>query len=179
MRTSTKTPASAARAASANGVSASTPSSGFAVKASAPQAGRVAERRRRRADERLRVGGRGDVDVAALGVGDDEQPGRARVVDGRLQRGPAVRAEALEARELRLDGHAGRAGGVDERGAVLADGGRGALRGRAVGGRALDRLRPQARRIGVQAQHDLRLARRDERGEAVAEPHGPTCGRPA
>jgi hypothetical protein len=35
------------------------------------------------------------------------------VLDDALERAPAGRAEALEARELRLDGDAGRAGGVD------------------------------------------------------------------
>ena len=42
---------------------------------------RRAEGRRRRADQRLRVGGGGDGDVAALAVGDDEQAGGAGVRD--------------------------------------------------------------------------------------------------
>ena len=133
------------------------------------EAGDVAERRRRDADERLAVGGGGDVDVAALGVGEHEQAGRVRVLDGRRQRGPAGRAEALEAGELRLDGDARRAGGVDDRAAVRGDGGRGALGGRAARGRGRDRGRPQALRVGVEPEHDLRLASRDGVGEPVAE----------
>ena len=81
----------------------------------------VAERRLRAADERLRVRRRRDVDVATLAIGDHEQPGLTSMLDGRAQRRPAVRAEALEARELRLDGHAGRIG-VDQRDAVRRDG---------------------------------------------------------
>jgi hypothetical protein len=50
-----------------------------------------------------------------------------RVFDDELQRMPAGGAEALEARELRLDRDAGGAGGVDGRRAVRRDGGGGAL----------------------------------------------------
>ena len=72
------------------------------------EAGDAAARRRRGAEQRLGVGGGGDVDVAALAVGEDEQAGGAGVRDGRRQRLPAGRAEALEAGELRLDGDARR-----------------------------------------------------------------------
>ena len=125
VRTSTNTPAPAARAPSTSGCSESTPSSGLAVNASAPQALDLAERRRRRPDERLRVGRGGDRDVAALAVGEHEQAALARVGDGFGERRPAVGAEALEAGELRLDRDAGRAGGVDQRHAVRAHCGRG------------------------------------------------------
>ena len=126
VRTSTNTPAPAARGT--RGAASRRPSSGLAVKASAPRPGTVAERRRRRAGQRLGVGGGGDVDVAALGVGEHEQAlrrGRAR----RRARSaaPAVGAEALEAGELRLDRDAGGAGRVDGRRAVRRDRDGGAL----------------------------------------------------
>jgi hypothetical protein len=49
------------------------------------------------------------------------------VLDGRLQRAPPRRAEALEARELRLDRDARGPRGVDRSRAVREDGGGGAL----------------------------------------------------
>ena len=93
------------------------------------------------------------------------------------ERRPAVGAEALEARELRLDRDAGRAGGVDQRGAVRAHRGGRPERWRSLGGRLLERLRPQPSRIGVEPEHDLRLARRDGGGQTVAEAPRLTCGR--
>jgi hypothetical protein len=92
-----------------------------------------------------------------------------RELDGRLQRGPAVGTEALEAGELRLDGDAGRAGGLDQRRAVGLDGGAGAVRGRAVVGRPRQRLRPQPGGVGVEAEDDLRFARGDELSQAITE----------
>ena len=65
---------------------------------------RVGERRSLAA--RLEVGGRvrarGRADVAALRVGEHDQPGRARVGADVLERAQAVRAERLEERQLRL-----------------------------------------------------------------------------
>ena len=153
------------------------------------QAGRGAERRRRAADQRLGVGGGGDRDVAALAVGEHEQAGGASVLAGRLEREPAGGAEALEARELRLDGDAGGAGGVDQRAAVdehrgggLCGGGSGPGRAGGIGGvderdrealallaDGLADVRPQAGGIGVDPEDDLRLAGGDRRGEPVAE----------
>jgi hypothetical protein len=49
------------------------------------------------------------------------------VLDGRLQRAPPRRPEALEARQLGLDRDARGSGGVDRRRAVRDDGGGGAL----------------------------------------------------
>ena len=100
---------------------------GLAVKASAPRPGDGAEGGRRLAGQRLGVGGGRDVDVAALGVGEDEQALRVRVLDDALERAPAVGAEALEAGELRLDRDAGGAGRVDGRRAVRRDRDGGAL----------------------------------------------------
>ena len=76
--------------------------------------------RRRLADQRLRVGGGGDRDVAALAVGDRQQAGLAGGRADLGQRRPAGRAEALEAGELRLDRDAGRAGALDQ-GAAVGD----------------------------------------------------------
>jgi len=73
------------------------------------------------AGQGLAVGGGGDVDVAALGVGQDEQTLGLRLLDDEFEDAPAVGAEALEAGELRLDRDAGGAGGVDGRRAVRRD----------------------------------------------------------
>ena len=83
------------------------------------QPGDGAERARRLADERLSVGPRGHWDVAALAVGQHEQAVVARDRHHLLQRLPAGGAEPLEAGELRLHGHTGRAGGDDRRSAML------------------------------------------------------------
>ncbi len=58
--------------------------------------------RGRRAEEGLPIGGRRDVDVAALGVGDHEQAAGPRPLHGLLQRRPARRAETLETGDLQL-----------------------------------------------------------------------------
>ena len=153
------------------------------------EAGRGAERRRRAADERLGVGGGGHGDVAALAVGEHEQPGGARVLAGGLEREPAGGAEALEAGELGLDRDAGGAGGVDQRAAVDEDGGGGLRGGGGGAGRAggvgrvderdgealalladgLAGVGPEAGGIGVDPEDDLRLAGGDRRGESVAK----------
>jgi hypothetical protein len=95
----------------------------------APGGGRLAE-------QRLAVGLGGDRDVAALAVGDDQQPGLAGRGADAFERRPARRAEPLEAGELRLDRDAGRPGPLDQRPAVGGDGTRGDFAGRALDGRA-------------------------------------------
>jgi hypothetical protein len=52
--------------------------------------------------------------VAALGVGDDQQPGLAGGADDPLERRPSGRAEPLEAGELRLRRDAGGGGERDQ-----------------------------------------------------------------
>ena len=126
--TSTKQPAPAAAAASTSGSSESRPSSGLAVKASAPEARHLAERARGGAHERLPVRGGGDRHVAALAVGYDEQAVLARRLAHLGERRPPRRAEPLEAGELQLDGHAGRPRGLDGGAAVARHGRRRALR---------------------------------------------------
>ena len=174
VRTSTKQPAPAAAAASTSGSSASRPSSGLAVKASAPRPGDRAERRRRRADERLRVGRGGDRHVAALAVGDHEQAGVARrVARRRSSAAQPGRAEALEARELRLDRDAGRAGRLDRRDAVARRRRRPcASAGSPAAAAASSADGPELGRVGVEPEHDLAAAllyeRREPVGEAVA-----------
>jgi len=79
---------------------------------------------------------------------------------------PARRPEALEARELELDGDARRPGGVDQRRAVLGDGGGRRLRRFRAGGGGGRRLRPQTRRVGVEPQDELR----SPLGDATFEP---------
>ena len=139
-----------------------------------------AEGRRGRPDERLAVGGRRHVDVAPLGVREHEQPGRLRVGDDVRERGPPGCAQALEAGDLRLDGHARGPGGVDDRAAVRGDRDARTLRGAASGparaGRA-GRRGPQPHRVGVQAEDDLGLTAIDEHGQTVREGRPP--GRPA
>ena len=145
--------------------------------------------------ERLRVDGGGDRHVAALAVGEHEQARGARVRADGLERERAGEAEPLEARELGLGGDAGGPGGVDQRERVREHGGRRLERGRlrlgrrgagdvardlVRGGEALrevrprlgrmvERSRPQAGGIGIDPEDDLRLARRDGGGEAIAE----------
>jgi hypothetical protein len=94
---------------------------------------------------------------------------RVRVRDDALERVPAVSAEALEARELRLDRNAGRARRVDGRLAVRRDRDGGALGGRPVRGRRRLGLRPEPRRVGIQSQDQLGLALRDEGVQPVGE----------
>ena len=106
-------------------------------------------------EERLGVALRADVDVAALGVRDDQQAGRAGVLDGRSERVPARHAEALEACDLGLDRDARGARRVDHRAAVGGDVGAG--------------LRPELRRVGIEPQDDLGLAAGDEARQPVAE----------
>ena len=68
---------------------------------------------RRRAEQGVGVG-LGGADVAALAVGDDEQPGVTGGGADLGERGGAARAERLEARELGLDRYAGRARRLDQ-----------------------------------------------------------------
>jgi hypothetical protein len=93
-----------------------------------------------------------------------------------VQDAPAGRAEALEARDLRLDGDGGRRHGVDDRAAVVEDrdGGRGGRARVLVGDgvRPLGGLGPEAVRIGVEAQDDLGLAVGDRGGQPVGEVAG-------
>ncbi len=109
------------------------------------------------------------VDVAALAVGDHHEPGLAAGGDDVAERRDAGCAEALEAGELRLDGDTCRPGSGDQRKAVCAHGARSALGRRPFAGEGRLSHRPEAQRIGVEAEHDLGLAPRDERCEAVGK----------
>ena len=92
-----KRPAPVRRDAARNGSIESRPRYGLSVTASASGGSSPA-----RLDERGRVRARGRADVAALRVGDDEQPGGPRVLAHLLERAEAVAAERLEERRLRL-----------------------------------------------------------------------------
>ena len=126
----------------------------------------------RGSQERLRVGPSGDVDVAALAVGDDDQPGVVAAIDRLLQRGPAGSAEPFEAGDLWLDCGAVGAGRLDRQGAVrgyrAADPDRDRV---AAAGRVgeLDRLGPQLRWIWIEPEHELGGPRRDLGCDAVSE----------
>ncbi len=87
------------------------------------EAGHIPERALGVGDQALGVDARDVGHVAALDVCEDEQAGGPRVLDRRLQCVPAGSAQTLEEGDLRLDGHTGRAGGVDQQLAVRADGG--------------------------------------------------------
>ncbi len=89
VRTSTKQPAPAAAAASISGSSESRPSSGLAVKASAPRPATGPNGPSVSPHQRLRVRACGDRHVAALAVGEHEQAVVARDRDGALERLPA------------------------------------------------------------------------------------------
>jgi hypothetical protein len=132
------------------------------------EAGNGAPGRRRLADQRLRVGGGGDGDVAALAVGDDQQAGFTSRLADLSQGGPAGRPEPLEAGELRLDRDAGRARPLDQAAAVGRDGCRGQLGGGLAGGQ-LDRVRGELPRVGVEPEADLAAALLYERREPIRE----------
>jgi len=133
-----------------------------------------AGRRLHRPDERLRVRGSRDRHVAALAVGNHQQPRRVRVVDDRSQRLPAVCAEPLEAGKLRLGCDARFACGIDNRRAMTPHRRRGPRRdaGANTRGRAIERRcrrdRPQASRVRVQASTtcDSRAATRSASASA-------------
>ncbi len=130
----------------------------------------VAEGRRGRGEQALRVGGGGDVDVAALGVGDDQEAEGAGVGGGVVQRLPAGRAEALEARDLELDRDDRGGDGVQDGAAVGGDGGRRADGGSAVSGLARGIAGgPEPRRVGVQAEDDLGPPLGDGGGQPVGD----------
>jgi hypothetical protein len=136
----------------------------------------------RLARERLRVGRRGDVDVAALGVGEDEQSFVLRVLDRGLEGAPAGRAEALEARELGLDRDARGPRRVDGGSAVCGYRSGRAISGRPVCGRLRDGLRPEPSGVGIESQDDLGPALGNQGLQPVCEmPTGrsPSVLRPA
>ena len=113
------------------------------------------ERVDRRAQEGLGVGAAGDVDVAALGVGDHEQAGVGARPRRRARRPPTRRCRSARRR---------RAGAWRPR--------RPARRRRSPGGRtrARPRRRPGTRRrVGVEAEHHLAGARLHGGGEPRAE----------
>jgi hypothetical protein len=111
----------------------------------------------------------GDADVAALGVGQDDEAGGACGTGDALQRRPPRRAEALEAGGLRLGGDARGPRRVDQGTAVRRDRCGRPLGGRAAVGRRAQRLRPQPRRVRVESQDDLGLAVGNGVGQAVGE----------
>ena len=122
---------------------------------------------RRLADQRLGVGSGGDRHVAALAIGDDEQPGFLCRRADLAQRRPAGRPEPLEAGELGLDRDAGRPCSLDQRATVRRHG-----LGRALGGRgsAERPSRPgELRRVGVETEADLAAALFDERRKPICE----------
>ena len=91
-------PAPASRAASISGSRASRPSSGLAVKASAPSPGTGPNGPGRLAHQRLGVGGGRDRHVAALAVGDHEQAVVARD-RRRCARAPPSRARPRRSKQ--------------------------------------------------------------------------------
>ena len=138
-----------------------------------PQARRGAERAGGLTHERLGVRARGHGNVAPFAVGQHEQPVVPRDGDHLLERLPTRGAEALEAGQLRLDRHAGRARGDDRRPAVLGHrlGGQDPSEVRLGGppSQALDRSRPQGGGIGIESEHDTTAALVDERRKPVGE----------
>ena len=112
---------------------------------------------------------RGRADVAALPVGDHEQPRAARVGAHALERGEAVGAERLEEGELRLHGDDVRRDGVDDPAAEAAVGRRrlGAAEHRLAA--QLDREQLEA---GVEPDDELAPLALDRFGEPVGEGRG-------
>jgi hypothetical protein len=134
-----------------------------------PEACHRPERRVQPSQQGGGVGLRGDCDVTALAVGDHQQAGAAGVLGHLLEHRPADRAERLEARQLQLHRDAGLRGRVDQGSAVLENRAPRGLRRRKACGLLGSAGRPQRARIGVQAEHDLRLTLGDSCGEGVAE----------
>jgi hypothetical protein len=129
----------------------------------------AAERRRRAVQQRAGICARGHVDVTALAVGDHEQAQFARVPGHVFQRRPPGGAEQLEARKLGLDRDARVRGGVDEGKAVCAHSARSRAHGIGDIRGCCGRRGPQRRRVGIEAEDDLRLARGDPRRQGVPE----------
>ncbi len=120
------------------------------------------------ADQRLRIGGRGDRDVAALAVGDDEEAGRPRRITDLGQRRPARRSEALEAGELGLCRDAGGARSLDQRPAAGRDGRRCTLGG-ACALIAAGLAGAELGRVRIEAEADLAAALVYERRQPIRE----------
>jgi hypothetical protein len=112
--------------------------------------------------ERVGVGLRGDGDVAALGVEEDQEAlGAGRVDDG-TGGFEAAGADALEAGELELCGDALRSGGVDQRTALGLDARRGSRVCRLDFG-------PDPGGIRIESEDDLGGALPDRRCETIGE----------
>ncbi len=78
------------------------------------------------------------------------------MLDDAAKRLATGRAEPFEAGQLRLDGDAGRPGGIDQRAAVCLNRA-GSFTSDARSLRRFQRLRPKFRGIGIEPEHDLRL----------------------
>lgn len=128
----------------------------------APWSGRLA-------DQGLRVGGRGDRDVAALAVGDDQQPRFLRRGADLFQRTPSRCTQPLEAGELGLDGNAGGTGPLDQGPTVVGDRGGCQLCRRRLGVARRRPLPGQLGRVGVEAETDLTAALLDERRQSIGK----------
>ena len=119
-------------------------------------------------EQRVGISPRCDVDIPALAVGDHQQPMRPCMHCDRLQRAPPGSAQPLEAGELRLRRHARLCRCVDHRPAVAEDRLCGPLRRRPL--REITVApRPQRCRIGVEPEHDLRLALGHPSDQGVAK----------
>ena len=104
---------------------------------------------------RVGVGAGGGADVAALSVGDHEQPGAARVDAHLVECREPGGAERLEERELRLHRDGVRRDGVDEPAAEARD--------------VAAKLDGQQVETRIEADDELRLLALDLGGEAVGE----------
>jgi hypothetical protein len=124
---------------------------------------------RSRPEEALRIRGRRVRHVAALRVRDRHH---TRLTGGRGccgQRLPARRAQALEASNLQLDGHARGRGCLDERSAVCGHRAAGTLGGGAAAGLS-ERLREQLRGVWIEPGDDLALLGGHRRRKPLREP---------
>ncbi len=160
VRTRKKTPAPWRRHAARNGSTESSPRYGLAVIASAsgiPSS---------RLEVRGGVRARGRADVAALGVEDDEQADRARVLAHLLERAHPVRAERLEERRLRLDGDDVRTDRVHD---PLAEARHGARRSRSTEHGLAAELHRQQVEARVEPDDELAPLALDRLGEPVGE----------
>ena len=115
------------------------------------------------------VGAGRRADVAALAVGDHEQPGRARVAADALERGDPVGAERLEERHLRLDRDDVGADGVDDPAAEAGNGVRGLAAAEHRLAAQLDRQQVEPR---IEADDELAALALDGLREPVGKGRG-------
>ena len=173
--TSRKQPAPAARGRGQQRLERVAPQQGVGRERVGAEARDLPERPRRGAHQRLPVGGGGHRHVAALAVGDDQQPVLAR---GVARTAPAHPTPARPRRSKQASWsltatHAGPAASIAAAQWRTTASAVATLR---LARHPLERRRPQRRRVGVEPEHDPAAALLYERREPVREVRLGTAG---